>query len=119
MRTERDEQDVTKELKDLLDRSAERLEPHVEARLRAIRRNALMPAEPVQRWVPFRRWATTGSFAAIAAVIGLSVWLTTDRDSLPMRAEDDVDIVAAQEPIEVYEDLEFYRWLAQKEQQGG
>lgn len=119
MSVERDEEEVVKELKVLLDRSAEQLDSRTELRLRQVRRDALLQLEPGKRRNPFRSWAAAGSFAAIAAVIGVSVWFATVERPVPVAAVDDVEIVASQEPLEVYEDLEFYRWLAKKEMQGG
>ncbi len=119
MSVERDEKEVVNELKVLLDSSAEQLDSRTELRLRQVRRDALLQLEPGKRRNPFRSWVAAGSFAAVTAVIGASVWFATIERSVPVAAVDDVEIVASQEPLEVYEDLEFYRWLAQKEMQGG
>lgn len=119
MTTARNEEEIVKEVKELLDASVERLSPGMETRLRQVRREALLQLESRRRWSPFGKWATAGSFAAVAAVIGLSVWLKTPEQSVPVAAVDDTEIVASHEPLEVYEDLEFYRWLAHKELQGG
>jgi hypothetical protein len=33
----------------------------------------------------------------------------------PLAAMDDMDILAASEPFEIYEDMEFYSWLSELE----
>lgn len=119
MKTVLNEEEIVKEVKELLDASTERLSPEMEVRLRKVRHEALLQLETGRRWNPFGRWVAAGSFAAVAAVIGLSLWLTAPELSVPLAAVDDTEIVASQEPLEVYEDLEFYRWLAHKELQDG
>lgn len=119
MKTAHNEEEIVREVKELLDASAERLSPEMEVRLRKVRREALLQLEPRRRWNPFGRWIAAGSLAAVAAGIGLSVWMATPEPSVPVVAVDDTEIVASQEPLEVYENLEFYRWLAHKELQDG
>ncbi len=97
-----------------LDASIEGLDRQTLARLREARCAALAAAENKRvRWPSFPKWATAGGLASIAVmVVAVSLWHSASRQSLPVKQADDVEIITSQEHLEMYKDLEFYRWLA-------
>jgi len=85
-------------------------------RLGTMRRNAVALAErkTSRSWrrlgVP--QWVSAGGCATIAVVvIAVSIWLAAPRQQEGRQVED-VEILTSREQFDVYEDLEFYRWLA-------
>jgi hypothetical protein len=58
------------------------------------------------------RWLTAGGIATVCAmVVAVSIWYGT-RQSLPTNDPEDVEILAAQDQLDLYKDLDFYSWLA-------
>jgi hypothetical protein len=112
---ERDEK-LLKRLRTELDAGSERLDRSISARLRDGRRAAVARAGR-QSWGLFSlpRWVTASGLAT-AAVLVVAVSLWNDRSgqrTLPGKLGDDLEIIAAQEQLDLYDDLEFYRWLAE------
>ncbi|HEY6837812.1 MAG TPA: hypothetical protein VI389_03635 [Geobacteraceae bacterium] len=63
------------------------------------------------------RWLTAGGIAATAAVVtAVSFWLVTPRKTIVVKHAEDLEIMTTQEHLELYSDLEFYRWLANDEE---
>jgi len=44
----------------------------------------------------------------------VSVWITVPRQIRPPGQVEDIEILAATEHLDIYENMEFYRWLAAK-----
>jgi anti-sigma-K factor RskA len=97
-----------------LDAGAENLAPETLLRLREARFNAVAEAERKRaRWFSLPRWATAGGLASLAVmVVAVSIWVSASRQTLPARQPEDVEILTAHEHLDMYKDLEFYRWLA-------
>jgi hypothetical protein len=99
-----------------LEQDSERLAPGIRTRLRRMRHEALTarraPSRPRGGW----RYAA-GALAATAAVAGLVMLLPINHapEGTPLAAMDDLDILAASEPLEIFEDMEFYTWLSDLE----
>lgn len=98
------------------------------SRLEQARRLALAAAEGSRR--PGRRkirlwngpvgdWLVpAGAFASIiATVVALSLMVATPGNG-GAGAEDDLELLTAGEDLELYENLEFYQWLQDREQTG-
>ncbi|RNC66712.1 MAG: hypothetical protein ED859_16020 [Desulfuromonadales bacterium] len=103
-------------VKEHLDARVESLDDRTVARLRQARLDALEAAERKRGWLRVPRWVTVGGLAtAVAAVVAVSLWITDYRRQSAVATMDDIEIVAAQEQVQLYEDLEFYRWLADRE----
>jgi hypothetical protein len=97
--------------------SEEQLDAATVSRLRHARLKAVEAAGARGRgffWIP--NWARIGGVAtAAAAVIVLMIWHDTPRQDLPMKNADDVEIVLnvdSADNMDLYEDLDFYEWLA-------
>jgi hypothetical protein len=100
--------------KDLLNRAAENLDSQTGQRLERIRTNALRAAEekPSGFFTPLR-WILVGGFGtATMAAVALFFWLNTSPGDFPAKHAEDFEIITSREPIDFYQDLEFYRWMA-------
>lgn len=104
-----------------LDRSTGDLEGTLAGRLAEIRAGAV--TEAARRRFPFiPRWVTVGGVATLtaAAVAGI-IWFTAPSlEPVPVAVQDDpeqVEMIAANDHIQLYEDIEFYHWLAAQEKQ--
>ncbi|HSR10641.1 MAG TPA: hypothetical protein VLS90_04290 [Thermodesulfobacteriota bacterium] len=101
----------------LLDARAASLDGPVAERLEEIRLEALN-ASGGKGWInPIAfRWKAVGALASAAAATAiLFFWMHSPAPDFPVLHGEDLEILASQEPIEVYKELDFYRWLAAKE----
>jgi len=104
-----------------LDDEVDRLPAAVVGRLRDGRVRAIgVPQGRGCRSRIVPRWITAGGFATAAVLVAaVSIWYGGDRSSAQVRNLDELEIASAQEQLELYEDLDFYRWLADQPGQGG
>jgi len=62
-------------------------------------------------WIP--NWVRIGGVAtAAAAVLVFMIWFDTPKQELPVKSPDEVEIVLNADNMDLYEDLDFYEWLA-------
>ena len=113
---ENGEREVVEIARGALDRSIGELDNRTAERLRRIRLAAVAEAEAVKPpWFAVHRWVTAGGVAAFAAlVLAVSLWVSVPRQIQPPGQVDDIDILAANDHLDIYEDMDFYRWLADK-----
>jgi hypothetical protein len=111
------EKRLLEKAKDLLTEGAENLDSRTKRRLEHIRLAALSVTEKRHiGYLPPSRWVTVGAFATAAmAVVAVVFWLRTSTGDFPGKHIEDFEILASKEQIDLYENLEFYRWLAIKE----
>ncbi len=83
---------------------AESLDGATRSRLAQARARAL---ERQERPATFWPWLSAGAVAAVAGVTAVAVLQTRDA-TLPL---EDLDVLMADESLELLEDLEFYLWL--------
>lgn len=115
---ERDER-MVKMVKEHLDAGVDALDDLTAARLRAVRLKAVESAEGKRGGLRFPRWVAVGGLAtAAAAVLAVGLWVSGPPRESTVATADDIEIVAAQEQMQFYEDIEFYRWLAAQENGG-
>ena len=97
-----------------LDRESDRLSPAVARRLEEARRHALnAPRAGWFRLLIVPRWVTAGGLATAAVLVAaVLIWHGGNQNGLQIKNPDELEIAAAQEQLEFYEDLDFYRWLA-------
>jgi len=118
------EQDLlAKKISEQLDDAVTDMDGQTQSRLRQIRAGAIDQA--INKGArPFYspRWLSAG--IALASVIMLTVLLMplqpehidNNQGNLPATlAAEDLDILTEQEDLELYEDLEFYRWMSTSE----
>ena len=105
-------------LKSVLDRSAGALDTRTRARLQAARRAALAQAQTPRGLSP--RWfVPVGAMATLAAVAALGLWWIPTAAPPSMGASvEEAELLFATDNLELYQNLDFYRWLAAKERSG-
>lgn len=106
-----------------LEARSQQIPPSLEGRLRAARRTAL--ATP--RHTLHRGWLPAVASAALVAVVVAVGWfsrpleepgITLARLNLD-NAAGDLEMLTREEPLELYQDLEFYYWLEQGGEHAG
>ena len=119
---ERDsEKEFVGKIRKALDEGADRLDPNVASRLNRARFDALEAGKKggIGSW-PWLNIRLAGAVAACGLV--LVVGLLTYRSSAPpvyYSGLNDVDILASSDGLELYEDFDFYTWLAQERDHAG
>ena len=103
-------------VKQELDAAVDNLDEQTLARLRAIRKQAIASRDSKQvNWLQ-RPWLLpAGGFATAAivfAIVGL-VWMGPGEIPSKNLAGQDMEILLAQDHLDLYTDLEFFRWLDQ------
>ncbi|NPV04607.1 MAG: hypothetical protein HPY67_07735 [Syntrophaceae bacterium] len=95
--------------------SEERLDAATLARLRDARAKAVEAAEGRARgFFRIPNWMRVGAVAtAAAAVLVFAVWVDPTRQELPVKSPDEFEIVLNADNFDLYEDMEFYEWLAE------
>ncbi len=94
--------------------SEDRLDVGTLARLREAREKAVEAAgERSRGFFRVPHWMRAGAFAtAAAAVILFAVWVDPPKQELPVKSVDEFEIVLYADNLEMYEDMDFYEWLA-------
>ena len=113
----KDEKEFLKEARDLLESSSENLPSRTKQRLAAVRTQALQSGgeKPSPFFIPFR-WVLAGGSSIVAvAALALFFWLSGSPGEIPVKNIEDFEILASRERIEIYENVDFYRWLATEE----
>ena len=100
-------------LKRELDRGTETLDGMTVVRLRAARLRALDARPRPRAWFLAGGLAGTGLAAALAAVL-----LLTPAMAPPLSGLEQFDLLSENDNLDLYEDLEFYRWLAARTDAG-
>ncbi len=95
----------------------EQLDAVTASRLRDARRKAVEAAGDRDRgFFRIPNWARIGAVAtAAAAVIVFMIWHDTPKQDLPIRSADELEIVLnadSADNMDLYENLDFYEWLA-------
>jgi hypothetical protein len=109
---------VEQQITSLLDQRAEELDGQTLSRLRQARSRALEQGPPI--WKRFPRasdWVLTGGFAtATVALLAVTLWFDgAGEEMIPPVSAGDLEILASGEDLELYDQLEFYRWLEEQE----
>jgi hypothetical protein len=97
--------------------SEEQLDAATASRLRDARLKAVEAAGVRGRgYFRIPNWARIGGVAtAAAAVLVFMIWFDTPKQDLPVKNADDIEIVLnvdSADNMDLYEDLDFYEWLA-------
>ena len=117
MKTSGEEKLFLENVEGLLNEGAENLDGRTKQRLEHIRIEALKSVEEKRAgfFTPLR-WAMVAGFAsATVAAVGLLFWLPTSPVVLPAKHIEDLEIITSVDHIDFYQNLDFYRWLATKE----
>ncbi len=106
------------EVRRLLSATEAETDPRIRMRLKSARLRALdAAAEQVPWYLRFPRLITVGSLATVA-VIAVSFWILAERGPLPAGPVEDLELLTNKEQIELYNDLDFYRWLESSDHAG-
>jgi len=105
---------LVRHIKDELDAGLDRLDPAISARLGEGRRTAL--AQPAASsffsgLFSLRLLPLTGIATAAILVVAVSLWYTM-RPTMPENRAEDIEVLTAQGNLDMYRDLDFYKWLA-------
>lgn len=118
MMSEEHDKNFVEGMRKLLHATEAEVEPQVRMRLKNARLRALdAAAEQVPWFLRFPRMVTVGSLAA-AAVISISLWILAERGALPTSQVEDLELLTNKEQMELYKDLDFYRWLETSDHAG-
>jgi hypothetical protein len=117
MNEDQKEAQFLKKVKDLLDESTETLNPQVRHRLQQARFKALeVRGKRRLRLFYLPRWVTIGGLAtAVSVVLALFFFFHVPKADFPVKQVEDFEILISREQMDFYKDLEFFRWLAGKE----
>lgn len=99
-------------LKRELDRGAEELDGMTVVRLRAARLRALDARSHPRTWLFAGGLAGTGLAAAVVAVLLMTP------TAPPINGFEQFDMLSENDSIDLYDNLEFYRWLAARPDAG-
>lgn len=112
-----DDHSFIKKIKQELDEGTERLPAGIQSRLTRMRHEALEAGERqgfLARFTglnPALRWP--GLVTASVAVLAVFLYFQTPGGIQPNL--EDIDLLASEDQLELYEELEFYAWLAEQE----
>ena len=109
------DQQVVKQVCENLDASIERMDAETRHKLIAIRENALAQRQPmfILNWAK-AAFATVFAVALSILIINTQLPFTAD-NSLEEESIEAMELMAAQDTLELYEELEFYAWLAEED----
>jgi hypothetical protein len=99
---------------------AENIDGKTQLRLREMRRQVLQEGkEKKKRMFPVFRWIQAGALSTLGVAITLLViWLHSHQTTYSFNNPEDFEIVSSQDQMEMYEDLDFYTWLAASDSAG-
>lgn len=112
--TERDNDRLLEQIKQQLDASADHLDAATQSRLTQIRSRA-MDVATSQKWSWQMPTLALGSMAAVAAVTISLMWAPA---TLQQTSLEDLPLLSANETFELIDEVEFYQWLAEENQNG-
>ena len=117
MRGDFENEDTLNKVRTILDQSVDQLPRDVLSSLKKGRIRAVELAEKREaRFWGFPEWLTTGRVASIAILlVAVSLWISPVGNQFTGVTGDDLEAVAINEQLELYEDLEFFMWLSEKE----
>lgn len=111
----REDEKFASRIKQQLDQQVDGMDGQTLARLRQARATALADSS-ARAW----RWQPIAAFASVT-VLAVAVWLALPVNSggeQNMAALDDMELLAAADDLEFYENIEFYQWVESQDEQG-
>ena len=104
--------ELLKRVRAELDRDVRDLDELTVARLRAARHRALDARPHRKLW-----WAAAGLTATAATAALVAILVVSPATAPPANSLEQIDLLADAD-IELFENLEFYRWLAERQDAG-
>lgn len=105
------EQEFIDQVRKTLDDSVERINAETRQRLVTVRQEAL--AQQKNKYFFAGSWAKASLATAFSVVLAIVVVKTQFIDSLELDENEAIDLVVATDTFDMFEDLEFYTWLAE------
>jgi len=107
------------EINKKLDESCEQIEPQVRSRLTQMRYLALDSvtdkSEKIHTyWLPLSAFAAAGLFAIVIFLDG-PITASKNDEVTYVALDDDMEILYSADSMDLYEEVEFYQWLADNE----
>ncbi len=104
-------------VRNLLNQGTKKIEGQTERRLEEIRSQALLAADKRRsRFLPPRRWVLAGSFAMATLAAAALFFLLSPSTQAPLPSHlEDLEIVTSRDRLDLYQNLDFYRWLGSRE----
>ncbi len=123
MSTPKNDRQLEEQVLTLLDQDVQNLDRDILLRLASARKKALAGRGQTRRFRhvrSFRLWLPAAALSMAAAALML-FFAGHDPVTLPQMGPDPVemDIMASQESLDLFEDLDFYLWLAAEQMNAG
>lgn len=119
MKENESEKELLRKIRECLDKESEIQDLQTVRALRSGRLEALDLFERKRARGTIPRWITAGGIAtAVVLVVAVSMFHFSSRKLLPLKNTDDLEMLNATEHPEMYRDLDFYRWLAERNDAG-
>lgn len=121
MSEEEREKAFVERTKALLDESEQNLDANILSRLRQSRTRALRGEErrEPRSWFRFSFPSAAGMATALAALLVAVFYITRPSVQELHKGIGDLEILASNDQLELYEDLDFYAWLAKEKEHEG
>ncbi len=120
MKAKETEDKFVQEFKKALDQSARDLDAGTLARLTRARQAALAKQKAtVVPWWQWMKYPAAGLATALLIFTFVNITRPPQDYSGPVATLEDMDIIAAADHLELYADLDFYSWLAEKQADAG
>ncbi len=104
--------DLANKIRTTLDQSVDDLDQDTLRALRVARHDAVEQLrKPKRHWIPLTSVAATAS----VAILAVSLITLHPADNGMLQEVDDMSLLTAGDDLELYENLEFYQWLAFEE----
>ncbi len=107
------EQELVTQIREALDDSVERIDAETRHKINAARQKAL--AQQKQSTFFALRWGTAGIATALSIFIAILIIKTQLPGSIEEEDIEAIELMAAQDTFDMYEELEFYTWLAEED----
>ncbi len=113
------EKSLRNKVKKCLDEEIGKLDYPTVRALRGVRSEALDFYERKRGFQLLPRWITTGGIATAAVLVAaVSVLFISSPKPSSLKNPDDFEMLSVKEQPELFKDLDFYRWLAEQNDQG-
>ncbi len=112
------DQDFVKKTREQLDASVKSLDGHTRSRLTQIRHKALASRRSRFDWLV--NWGKVPAWGAATACLSLIIiWILSNDVASPLTGMEDIDLLASNNSLELYEELDFYAWLNEEGKNAG
>ncbi len=111
------DKEFNRQIRAVLDQGVEQLDDAASRRLRQARMQAVEKAS--QQGQGARWWKPAAAFAVAASLVLAVVIWPTGTDDMPASELLDVELMATDDSLQLYEELDFYQWLAEMQNSAG